>query len=160
MQRLLGVSQMVVHDAIKRTPARENHIQPAPFMARAAVSMVGTGRVVVYSTDNPCMCRVKQIEKEDDADSGELSDLCSALDSPFNSTTDVDDDDDETDVILGPSLMVTEQRARAAHLYKSVVSWSLWYAHRISMPEGGCVVEYVSGRCKAREKNTSGTLLT
>ncbi|KAG4247585.1 hypothetical protein PC116_g4711 [Phytophthora cactorum] len=69
-------SQMVVHDALKRTPAPENHIQqPAPFMARAAASVVGTGRVVVHSTDNPSMCRVKQIEKEDDAESDELSDL-------------------------------------------------------------------------------------
>ncbi|KAG3253827.1 hypothetical protein PI124_g1624 [Phytophthora idaei] len=131
---------MVVHDALKRTPAPENHMQqPAPFMARAAAPMVGTGRVVVHSTDNPSMCRAKQIEKEDDAEFDELSDLCSALDNPFNSTT--DDDDDATGVILGPSLMVREQRARAAHLYKSVVSWSLWYAHRTSMPEGGWVVD-------------------
>ncbi|KAF1794308.1 hypothetical protein GQ600_1688 [Phytophthora cactorum] len=66
--------------------------------------------------------------------------ICALLfDNPFNSTT--DDDDDATDVILGPSLMVREQRARAAHLYKSVVSWSLWYAHRTSMPEGGWVAD-------------------
>ncbi|KAF1774542.1 hypothetical protein GQ600_26045 [Phytophthora cactorum] len=41
----------------------------------SAASVVGTGRVVVHSTDNPSMCRVKQIEKEDDAESDELSDL-------------------------------------------------------------------------------------
>ncbi|KAG6963990.1 hypothetical protein JG687_00006238 [Phytophthora cactorum] len=53
-------------------------------MARVASSMVDTGRVLVYSTENnPILCRVKQILKDAAAEPDELSHLCSALDSPY-----------------------------------------------------------------------------
>ncbi|KAG6949535.1 hypothetical protein JG687_00014812 [Phytophthora cactorum] len=51
--------------------------------------------------------------------------------------------------------MVRKQRARAAHLYKSVVSWSLWYAHRTSMPEGGWVVDVDKCVCVAASFSTN-----
>ncbi|KAG2784069.1 hypothetical protein PC116_g17595 [Phytophthora cactorum] len=37
--------------------------------------------------------------------------------------------------------MVREQRARAAQLYKNVVSWSLRFAHITGMPENGWIVD-------------------
>ncbi|EGZ14989.1 hypothetical protein PHYSODRAFT_510246, partial [Phytophthora sojae] len=77
-------------------------------------------------TENPSLCRVKQFQKDEVTEATELESLCSALDIPFKAAVEAENEQEEPDhLILGPALLVREQRARAAQLYKSVVTWSL-----------------------------------
>ncbi|KAG6948384.1 hypothetical protein JG688_00015120, partial [Phytophthora aleatoria] len=75
-----------------------------------------------------------------DSDSQELEELCEAVDSPFRANKD-DDEEVPGSEILGPSLLIREQRTRAAQLYKNVVSWSLRYAHLDEMPENWWIAD-------------------
>ncbi|KAG6943090.1 hypothetical protein JG687_00018664, partial [Phytophthora cactorum] len=77
-----------------------------------------------WSTANHALCRVKQLQKVEDSDSQELEELCGAVDYPFRTNED-DDEEVPCSEILGPSLVAREQHARAAQLYKNVISWSL-----------------------------------
>ncbi|OWZ11016.1 hypothetical protein PHMEG_00016029 [Phytophthora megakarya] len=60
--------------------------------------------------------------------------MCEAVDGPFNALT-------ENIPKLSATIRFLKHRTRAAELYKNVVSWSLWYAHSDSIPEGGWIVE-------------------
>jgi hypothetical protein len=56
----------------------------------------------------------------------------------------------DTQLAVGPALLVREQRARAARLYNNVVTWSLWYAHTDGMLTDGWIVDVDKcvGGCK------------
>ncbi|ETO85101.1 hypothetical protein F444_01076 [Phytophthora nicotianae P1976] len=140
VQRLLRVTMTVIEDAPKRTPITQNEIQVA-FTSRAAGAMIKTGKVLALATDNPALCHVKQLSKNSTLIGEEHEELCQALDSPFRASSEVEHIFDHANLLLAPALLVREQRARAAQHYKNVVSWSLWYAHTVSMPEGGWIVD-------------------
>eukprot|EP00644_Phytophthora_capsici_P003853 jgi/Phyca11/108637/e_gw1.15.494.1 len=106
--------------------------------------MIATGRVAVFATDNPTLCRVKQIPKpfvHGSQEAEALDELCSAIDQPFRASAENLSPADQESLLLGEALMVREQRTRAAQLYDNVVSWSLWYAHITSMPTSGWIVD-------------------
>ncbi|ETI56321.1 hypothetical protein F443_01071 [Phytophthora nicotianae P1569] len=140
VQRLLRVTMTVIEDAPKRTPITQNEIQVA-FTSRAAGAMIKTGKVLALATDNPALCHVKQLSKNSTLIGEEHEELCQTLDSPFRASSEVEHIFDHANLLLAPALLVREQRARAAQHYKNVVSWSLWYAHTVSMPEGGWIVD-------------------
>ncbi|KAJ8546622.1 hypothetical protein ON010_g11616 [Phytophthora cinnamomi] len=145
MQRLLSVTMTVIQDANIHTPTADTKIHaPTTAASKAAASMIATGRIVVYAADNPTLCRVKQFPKADDNEVQELEDLSLALDSPFNTGAE-STEQDETELSVGHVLLVREQRRRAARLYNNVVTWSLWYAHSVTMPEDGWIVDV--GKC-------------
>ncbi|KAF1777961.1 hypothetical protein GQ600_23218 [Phytophthora cactorum] len=87
----------------------------------AASSMIATGRLSVYATENAALCRVKQLSKnveERTQESEELEELLSAIDQPFQTSTEEPTQPNNDLLLLGEALMVREQRARAAQLYK------------------------------------------
>ncbi|KAG3233409.1 hypothetical protein PI124_g21512 [Phytophthora idaei] len=103
--------------------------------------MVAKERVVAYATDNPTICRVRQLPREEqEVDMQGSDELCTALDSAFRESSATSESDDR-ELSIDPALVVREQRARAAKLYNNVVIWSLWYAHSTSMPEEGWIVD-------------------
>ncbi|KAE9203491.1 hypothetical protein PF002_g20905 [Phytophthora fragariae] len=132
----------VVKDFTILHPTTETKIHPpTTAAAKAAASMIATGRVAAYASDNPLLCRVKQLPKDNIVDTEDMEELRVAIDGPFsNATVDVEDDGEE-ELSIGPALLVREQRARAAKLYNNWVTWSLWYAHTSGMPGEGWVVD-------------------
>ncbi|GMF54051.1 unnamed protein product [Phytophthora fragariaefolia] len=137
--QLNGFQQVAPFESATR-PTLENQVQQtAPFISRAATAMIDLGNVIATATDNLSICRVKHIMWEGGNESEKLQTVCDMLDGPFMGSTEGNDAAD--DLILGPALLVKEQRTRVAQLYKSVVTWSLQYAHTSSMPEGGWVVD-------------------
>ncbi|KAL3660319.1 hypothetical protein V7S43_019089 [Phytophthora oleae] len=109
MQRLFRVRMTIIEDAPKRTPATETKIQVASTTAsRAASAMINTGKVLAFATDNPALCRVKQLRKDDVPDNQELDEICQALDGPFNADCESRDELVSETAFLGPALLVRE----------------------------------------------------
>ncbi|KAF4044126.1 hypothetical protein GN244_ATG03582 [Phytophthora infestans] len=118
--------------------------------AKASALMIAKERGIVHATEDPDICRVKQLPQgEQDADEQGVDELSTALNGPFRESSDTSESDDR-DRCVGPALVVREQRARAAKLYSNVVTWSLWYAHSTAMPEEGWVVDVLKCVCGSK----------
>ncbi|OWY99801.1 hypothetical protein PHMEG_00029140 [Phytophthora megakarya] len=126
MQRLLKISQKVVHDAKILQPTRENSmLPPPPTVVKAANSMISTGRLV-----NASLCRVKHVRSPSEvSEANLLEEFCVTMEEPFRAASETSETQEESELLLGPALLVRVQRARAAKLYKNVVTWSLQRAH-------------------------------
>ncbi|KAE9207246.1 hypothetical protein PF002_g19751 [Phytophthora fragariae] len=84
-QRLISVTQVMVHDAVFTSPTTEAQIQPPSAAAvRAASAMIANGRVVAFSTDNLALCRVKHLSRDEVSTVQDLEELCLAIDGPFD----------------------------------------------------------------------------
>ncbi|EGZ26974.1 hypothetical protein PHYSODRAFT_293098 [Phytophthora sojae] len=108
----------VIQDAKVHTPTADTKVHaPTTTAAQAAASMIATERIVAYAADNLTLCRVKQLPKVGETETQKLEDLSLMLDSPFYASTELSEDGEE-ELCVGPALLVREQRARAARLYK------------------------------------------
>ncbi|KAG2773436.1 hypothetical protein JG687_00011966 [Phytophthora cactorum] len=73
----------VIQDAAGWSPTSDTTIHPPTrAAAKAATSMVAKERVVAHATDNPTICRVRQLPREEqEVDMQGSDELCTALDS-------------------------------------------------------------------------------
>ncbi|KAE8891816.1 hypothetical protein PF005_g15845 [Phytophthora fragariae] len=143
----------VIHDSSPQPPTPDNKIYPpTTATGKAAAAMIAKGRAAAYATQPPTLSRVKQLPKESTGEVQEMEELSAALDGTFtaavgNSETSGDE------LLVGPILLVREQRTRAARLYNIVVTWSLWYARTNGMPEDGWIVDVEKCVCGCKFYN-------
>ncbi|KAE9000800.1 hypothetical protein PR001_g18693 [Phytophthora rubi] len=114
--------------------------------------MIAKGRAAAYATQTPTLCRVKQLPKESTGDVQEMEELSAALDGTFTEAVDNSETSGD-ELLVGPALLVREQRTRAARLYNNVVTWSLWYARTNGMPEDGWIVDVEKCVCGCKFYN-------
>ncbi|KAG6968769.1 hypothetical protein JG688_00005652 [Phytophthora aleatoria] len=118
----MKVTQVVIQGVAIHSPTPDNPVlAPNRVTSSPASALLSTGQVEAFSTDNHALCRVKQLLKVEDSHSQERKKRCEAVDFPFRANED-DDEEVPGNEILGPSLRVRKQRARAAQLYKNAVS--------------------------------------
>ncbi|KAK1930460.1 hypothetical protein P3T76_014131 [Phytophthora citrophthora] len=103
MQRLLKISQKVVHDAKILQPTRENSmLQPTTTVVKAANSMIATGRLVVFATENASQCRVKHVRSPGEAsEENILEEFCVTMDEPFRAASETSETQEESELLLG-----------------------------------------------------------
>ncbi|KAE9068789.1 hypothetical protein PF006_g29721 [Phytophthora fragariae] len=114
--------------------------------------MIAKGRAAAYATQTPTLCRVQQLPKESTGDVQEMEELSAALDGTFTEAVDNSETSGD-ELLVGPALLVREQRTRAARLYNNVVTWSLWYARTNGMPEDGWIVDVEKCVCGCKFYN-------
>ncbi|KAE8907479.1 hypothetical protein PF005_g705 [Phytophthora fragariae] len=112
--------------------------------------MIAAGRVAAYASDNPLLCRVKQLPNDNIIDTEDMEERRVAINGPFSSATVDVEEDGEQELSIGPALVVSDQRARAAKLYSNRVTWSLWYAYTSGMPDEGWVVDIDKCVCECQ----------
>jgi hypothetical protein len=84
MQRLLSTTMTVIQDVTIHSPTADTYVHPpTTSSANAAASMMAKGRMVAYATDNPTLCRVKQLPKESSSVALDREELGETLDGSF-----------------------------------------------------------------------------